>query len=108
MLAYLASRPSTWDHSFFASAETLSWEHLVRALREAIHAAGLNTTQFSGHSFRIGAATVAVAAGLSDPLIQVLGQWKVAAFQSYIRTHVEKFVMILAILATTPARRSQS
>ena len=41
---------------------------------------------FSSHSFRIGAATVAGRNGIPDLLIQELGRWKSNAFQSYIRT----------------------
>ena len=33
----------------------------------------------------IGAATTAVAAGLEDSLIQILGQWKSLAYLAYIR-----------------------
>ena len=40
---------------------------------------------FSSHSFRIGAATVAGRNGIPDLLIQELGRWKGNAFQSYIR-----------------------
>ena len=41
---------------------------------------------FSSHSFRIGAATVAGRNGIPDHLIQELGRWKSNAFQSYLRT----------------------
>ena len=34
---------------------------------------GINTANYSGHSFRIGVASTAAKAGLSDSLIQKLG-----------------------------------
>ena len=41
---------------------------------------------FSSHSFRIGAATVAARNGVPDHLIQALGRWSSSAYQLYIRT----------------------
>lgn len=41
---------------------------------------------FSSHSFRVGAATVAARNGVPDHLIQALGRWTSNAYQAYIRT----------------------
>ena len=54
-------------------------------LRAIVLSAGLSG-DFSSHSFRIGAATSAVKAGVPDHLIQVLGRWKSDAYKQYIRT----------------------
>ena len=40
---------------------------------------------FSSHSFRIGAATVAARNGVPDHLIQSMGRWSSNACQLYIR-----------------------
>ena len=45
---------------------------------------GLDLTLYAGHSFRIGAATTAAAAGLPDWLIQALGRWSSACYLRYI------------------------
>ena len=41
-----------------------------------------------GHSFRIGAGSVAAAGGLPDWLIKVMGRWSSDCYQLYIRTPI--------------------
>ncbi|MEQ2231101.1 hypothetical protein ILYODFUR_035955 [Ilyodon furcidens] len=41
-------------------------------------------SQFSGHSFRIGAATTGAVQGLSSASLQQLGCWSSPAFSSYV------------------------
>ena len=57
-------------------------------LRQMFSAAGLSGN-FSSHSFRIGAATVAARNGVPDNLIQSLGRWSSDVYQLYIRTPAE-------------------
>ena len=45
----------------------------------------LEITSMSSHSFRIGAATTAAAAGLPRWLIQALGRWTSNCYRDYIR-----------------------
>ena len=56
-------------------------EHLNKSLNWA----GLSTTIYKGHSFRIGRATSAAMMGVSDEDIQRMGRWKSQAFKKYIR-----------------------
>lgn len=54
-------------------------------LKKCVKQAGLDTTKFKPHSFRIGGATHAHGLGYSTSQIQALGRWKSSAFQKYIR-----------------------
>ena len=47
----------------------------MAAIRSALSRAGINAKPYSGHSFRIAAATTAALCGVQDSLIKVLGRW---------------------------------
>jgi len=53
-------------------------------LRHLLHSADYNPHLYCTHSFRIGAATTAAAAGLPPWLIKTLGRWNSDAYMSYI------------------------
>ena len=59
--------------------------YLVTQLQATLRKAGLDESQYNGHSFRIGAATTAAQHGLQDLLIQILGKWRSEAYKSYIK-----------------------
>lgn len=100
MLGYLARRPDTQGPLFiFADGSPLSRPRLIRELKRALQAAGVDTTGYSGHSFRIGAATTAAKAGVSDSMIQTLGRWKSSAFTTYIRTPWQRLSTMSSVLA---------
>lgn len=54
-------------------------------LKQILSVAGLNPEQYSGHSFRIGAATTAAACSIEDHLIKTLGRWSSDCYIRYIR-----------------------
>jgi len=104
VLSYLSLRPSSPGPLFlFQDGTPLTRATLVTHLHTALAQAGIDTSCYSGHSFRIGAATAAAQAGYSDSFIQTLGRWKSAAFVSYIRSSPTD----LATVAPTLARQSQ-
>ena len=47
---------------------------------------GYDNACFSGHSFRIGAATSGAFARLEDHVIQTLGRWSSNCYKTYIQT----------------------
>ena len=48
----------------------------MKAMREALTSLGYNCSLYAGHSFRIGAATVAAQHGVQDSLIKTMGRWE--------------------------------
>ena len=87
ILAYIAVRPSITGPLFvFKDGSHLTREKLVCCVRQALSAAGMDTMGYSGHSFRIGAATTAALRGVEDSVIKMLGRWESSAYQRYLRT----------------------
>ena len=82
-----------------ATGATVVKPWFIQRLRAILGALGIPAHQYAGHSFRIGAATSAAAAGIPDSTIQLLGRWHSAAFLRYIRTPKEHLATISASLA---------
>ena len=91
LLAYLVRRG--WESGpLFRhnDGRPLSRTTLVLRIRQALTSQGVRAGSFSGHSFRIGAASTAAARGLEDSTIRTLGRWKSDAYQRYIRLRPEE------------------
>ena len=87
ILPYLAIRGSSPGPLFiFSDGSYLTRPRFKALLSATLTQAGLDDSNYNTHSFRIGAATSAKSAGISDTYIQLLGRWKSAAYRSYIRT----------------------
>ena len=100
VLAYLAARGNKPGPLFnFADGKPLTKERFVHHTREALSQAGINASNYAGHSFRIGAATVAAAVGIQDSTIKMLGQWKSEVYQLYIHTPREHLAALTPRLA---------
>ena len=63
----------------------LTRETLVAWLKSALARLGIEGN-YSGHSFRIGAANTAATVGIPDHLIKTMGRWLSDAYQLYIHT----------------------
>ena len=79
----------------------LKHQQLTSALRHLLQNTEYNQQQYASHSFRIGAATTAAAAGLPAWLIKTLGRWKSDAFQSYIHPSPTILQSVPPLLART-------
>ena len=86
VLPYLAIR-GQYDGPLFrlGDGRPLTRMILVQRLRDVLTRAGIDCSRYSGHSFRIGAATTAIARGVSDATVQTLGRWASDSFKRYVR-----------------------
>lgn len=99
--AYMAVRGRSAGPFFrFRDGTPLSRVLLVKRLREALQPSGRDVSQYSGHSFRIGAATTAAAVGVEESLVKTLGRWQSSAYLLYIRVPRERLVSVSKRLAT--------
>ena len=65
----------------FESRIYLSRRYLANLLAQALP----SSTDYNTYSFRIGGASAALAAGVSDALIRILGRWNSDCYICYVR-----------------------
>ena len=93
--AYLAIRGTTSGPFFLLEdGNPLTRPRFVEQVRLILCRAGYNPGLYAGHSFRIGAASMAAACGIEDSTIQTLGRWESAAYLRYVRIPREKLISI--------------
>ena len=83
---FLLTHPPLGPVFYFRSGRLLTRSSVMHLLRDSARSAGLPYHSLKGHSFHIGPASAAAAAGLPDWLIKVLGRWSSDCYQIYIRT----------------------
>ena len=81
------------------SHKAVTKQSFTKHIRGILNSLGLQQDQYAGHSFRIGAATNAAAAGVEDSTIQTLGCWHSAAFLQYIHTPREHLAVLATVLS---------
>lgn len=83
---FMLAQPRPGPLFYFQSGRLLTRSSVTHLLQDSARCAGLPYESLKGHSFRIGAASAAAAAGLPDWLIKVLGRWSSDCYQLHIRT----------------------
>ena len=101
LLAYLAIRGDVPGPLFIHQDRSPLTKHkLILMLRSTLQEAGIDATYYSGHSFRIGAATTAAACGISEIFIMQMGRWRSSAYQAYIKIPTRDLATIAHKLAS--------
>ena len=68
-------------------------------VKKTLCTANIDATAYSGHSFRIKAASAAAAAGVPAYFIKMLGRLESEAYHLYIRTPRESLASISQLIA---------
>lgn len=85
---YLKVRPAIRGPLFIHfGGDPLTRYQFDSMLKKGIRMMGLSPTNFSPHSFRIGAATSAAINGIPMDMIKSMGRWQSSAVKIYIRPH---------------------
>lgn len=99
VMAYLRLRgPGPGPLFMYKDGCLLSRTLLSSFLQTTLQSAGI-PGKFSGHSFRIGAATTAAQKGVPDHLIKTMGRWSSDAYQLYVRTPVDTILTVAGRLS---------
>ena len=82
----------------FSDGRVLTRQRFVDAVRDGLNKAGINSKNYSGHSFRIGAATTVAMKGVDDSIIKTLGRWESLAYLQYIKVPYSQLAGISSLL----------
>ena len=100
VLSYLAVRRASDGPLFIhANGLPLTRDQFVSEVKKALQKAQIDSSLYSGHSFRIGAASAAAAAGVPAYFIKMLGRWESEAYHLYIRTPRESLAAVTHLIA---------
>lgn len=82
---YLALPHQGLGPLFTYKGRSFTKSFFAKLLKDVLDFLHLDTLLYTGHSFRIGAATAAASRGVPDQVIKSLGRWKSDAYKQYIR-----------------------
>ena len=68
----------------FPNGKAVNYNFYQKFLKNQIKKIDLNPELFSMHSFRRGAVSWAIKTGISEAMIQVMGDWKLDCYKMYI------------------------
>ena len=95
------SSPDSPLFSFMDDSPVLR-HYFTTRLCEALRFCGLDLERYQAHSFRIGAATTAAAAGYTEVQIKNMGRWNSDAFKKY--TRIPSITVIIMRLSMSQKR----
>lgn len=107
ILPYLAVRGAKPGPLFmFEDGSYLTRPRFAAMISATLQQAGIDDKHYATHSFRIGAATTAKDAGISDVHIKMLGRWKSNAYQLYVRTPHAELAKLSKKMVARPSTNS--
>ena len=83
----------------FSNGHYLTRQALASIVKKGLASYGISPSAYSTHSFHIGAASTAAAAGIPDSLIKSLGRWRSDCYQRYLRIDHKRLCKIPSQLA---------
>ena len=102
LVQYLAIRGGTSGPLFILpNNQSLTRASFSSAINKAFQELHMDHRQFNTHSFRIGAATSAKQAGVSDSHLKALGRWRSDAYLKYVRLSPKDLAKLSKSLAST-------
>ena len=100
IVPYLAQRGSCPGPLFVFQDGRMLTRHLFStAIDGLLTELQIDKTLYNTHSFRIGEATSAMQANISDVHVQMLGRWKSDAYKRYVKTPPQELVHLSRQLA---------
>ena len=101
LVQYLAKRGDKPGPLFMLpNNKSLTRKTFCAALNKAFQELEMNPRTYNTHRFRIGAATSAKQAGISDSLLKTLGRWRSNAYQKYVRPSPQDLAKLSKTLTT--------
>ena len=102
LVDYLAIRPNHAGSLFtWHDGSPLCRYNFVARLRRVLATFIPDANDYSGHSFRIGAATTAALASVPDHIIKMMGRWQSEAYTLYVRQSRESLASISNTLTSS-------
>ena len=83
----------------FSNGNYLTRQALASIVKKGLASYGISPSAYSTHSFHIGAASTAAAAGIPDSLIKSLGRWRSDCYQRYLRIDHKRLRKVSSQLA---------
>ncbi|XP_020607314.1 uncharacterized protein LOC110045991 [Orbicella faveolata] len=111
MKGYILQAQPPASRPLFTFSQSGSWPTrscLTKELRFILQQCGFPSNNFYAHSFRIGAATSAAAAGVPAWLIKVLGRWSSDCYERYIQTPQSTILTVPKLLVSHRSSHSLS
>jgi len=106
LVQYLVNRGGTPGPLFmWPNCKALTRTSFRSALNKALKQLNMDPHQFNTQCFRIGAATSAKRAGMSDLHLKALGRWRSDAYLRYIRFSPEDLAGLSKALTLTPSSK---